>query len=410
MVEHRRRALRHGVPTGGARRCCAPRAANGARAGRPSHAGRSERAHDRRGLDRPGWGRAGGEGRACRGGVVTAGQARIPVRDAFQRPLRDLRVSVTDRCNFRCQYCMPAGSDACAPYLGRNDILAFEEIARLVRTFARLGVEKVRLTGGEPLLRNGLPDLITMLSDGPALDIALTTNGSLLALLAEKLKRAGLQRVTVSLDSLDERTFQAMNGASFPVGRVLEGIAAAAEAGLAPIKINTVVIRGVNDGSVVELARWFKGTRQIVRFIEYMDAGNVACWSPAAVVPGAEIVRMIGAELPLEPAEANYRGEVAQRWRYADGEGEIGVITSVSQAFCGDCTRGRLSADGVLYTCLFSHRGLDLGRAMRSGANDAELEALICGAWSARTDRYSELRSRMGAKHEPRIEMSYIGG
>jgi len=341
---------------------------------------------------------------------VTTGQAPIPVRDAFERPLRDLRVSVTDRCNFRCQYCMPAGADACTPYLGRNDILAFEEIARLVHIFARLGVGKVRLTGGEPLLRNGLPDLVAMLSEVPGLDIALTTNGALLARLAEKLKCAGLQRVTVSLDSLDERTFQAMNGASFPVWKVLEGIAAAADAGLDPIKINTVVLRGVNDGSVVDLARWFKGTGHIVRFIEYMDAGNVAQWSPEAVVPGAEIVWMIGAELPLEPAEANYRGEVAQRWRYIDGDGEIGVITSVSQAFCGDCTRARLSADGVLYTCLFSHRGLDMGRAMRSGADDAELEALICGAWSERADRYSELRTRIGANLQPRIEMSYIGG
>ena len=337
-------------------------------------------------------------------------EATAPVVDQLQRPLRDLRVSVTDRCNFRCQYCMPSGDEACTAFLGRGQLLAFEEITRLVGVFAGLGVGKVRLTGGEPLLRNGLPDLVAQLAAIPGLDIALTTNGALLPRMAQSLKAAGLQRVTVSLDSLDEATFQAMNGANFPVWKVLEGLAAAADAGLAPIKINTVVIRGVNDGSVVDLARWFRGTGHIVRFIEYMDAGNLARWSPAAVVSGAEIVRMIATELPLEPAEANYRGEVARRWRYADGSGEIGVITSVSQPFCGDCTRARLSADGILYTCLFSSEGLDLREPLRAGATDADLEALIRTRWGVRADRYSELRPALAPSPRPRIEMSYIGG
>jgi cyclic pyranopterin phosphate synthase len=335
---------------------------------------------------------------------------RLPVVDRFQRPLRDLRVSVTDRCNFRCQYCMPAGDEACTTFLGRGQLLAFEEITRLVRIFVGLGVRKVRLTGGEPLLRNALPDLVAQLAHIPDLDLALTTNGALLSRLARPLKDAGLRRVTVSLDSLDEETFQTMNGASFPVWKVLDGIAAAREAGLHPIKINTVVIRGVNDGSVAGLARWFKGTGHIVRFIEYMDAGNLRRWSPGLVVSGAEIVRTIDAELPIEPADANYRGEVAERWRYKDGGGEIGVITSVSRPFCGDCTRARLSADGILYTCLFSSQGLDLREAVRSGATDAEIEALIRGRWDARTDRYSELRSGLPHGSRPRIEMSYIGG
>jgi len=337
-------------------------------------------------------------------------QAASPARDSFDRPLRDLRVSVTDRCNFRCQYCMPAGDEGCTAFLGRGQLLAFEEIARLVRVFARLGVRKVRLTGGEPLLRNGLPDLVAQLTAIPSLDVALTTNGALLPGLARRLKDAGMRRVTVSLDSLDEQVFQTMNGAGFPVWKVLEGIAAASDAGLDPIKINTVVIRGVNDGSVVDLARWFKGTGHIVRFIEYMDAGNAARWSPDAVLSGAEIVRMISAELPLRPADANYRGEVARRWRYADGSGEIGVVTSVTQPFCGDCTRARLSADGVLYNCLFSNAGLDLREPLRSGATDDEIDSLIRSRWGRRADRYSELRSTQPRNPRQRIEMSYIGG
>jgi cyclic pyranopterin phosphate synthase len=330
------------------------------------------------------------------------------VLDELARPLRDLRISVTDRCNFRCQYCMPAGADPCS-FLGRGDLLAFEEIARLTGIFAQLGVRKVRLTGGEPLLRNGLPDLVRMVSAIPALDIALTTNGALLPQLAQRLKDAGLERVTVSLDSLDEDVFRRMNGADFPAWRVMEGIQAAERAGLRPVKINCVVIRGVNDHTVVELARRFKGTGHIVRFVEYMDAGNLAAWSRDAVVPGHEIVRLIDAAMPLEPVDPNYAGEVAQRWRYADGSGEIGVITSVSRPFCGACTRARLSADGVLYTCLFASRGLDLRRPLRDGATNAELIDLIASRWRVRADRYSEVRSHVSSSAQ-RIEMSYIGG
>jgi len=332
---------------------------------------------------------------------------KFPPRDRLGRRLRDLRISVTDRCNFRCLYCMPAGPDPCS-YLARADLLAFEEIARLVRIFRGLGVRKVRLTGGEPLLRNGLPDLVAMLSENNDLDIALTTNGALLPRLAQPLKDAGLRRVTVSLDSLDEDVFQAMNGASFPASRVLEGIGAAARAGLVPLKINAVVIRGVNDHTVVDLARWFKGTRHIVRFVEYMDAGNVPGWSRAAVVSGAEIVRMIAAEMPLESVAVDDDGEVARRWRYTDGSGEIGVITAVTRPFCRGCTRARLSADGVLYSCLFASGGLDLRSPLRAAATDAEIEALVRAAWGRREDRYSELRAV--APPAARIQMSYIGG
>ena len=326
------------------------------------------------------------------------------------RPLRDLRLSVTDRCNFRCPYCMPR--EVFGPhhaFLPRGEILTFEEIQRLARLFHRLGVRKVRLTGGEPLLRQDLPDLVAMLAGLGGLDLALTTNGTLLARHAEALALAGLGRVTVSLDSLDDRVFQRMNDVDFPVARVLDGIAAAAAAGLGPIKINAVVRLGVNDAGVVDLARHFKASGHVLRFIEYMDVGTSNRWRPSDLVPGEEIVRRIDAELPLEPAEPAYRGEVARRWRYRDGVGEIGVITSVSQPFCGDCTRARLSAKGELYTCLFAATGTDLRAPLRGGALDSELEALIRGVWGRREDRYSEMRSAETVGGE-RVEMSYIGG
>ena len=330
--------------------------------------------------------------------------------DRLGRPLGDLRLSVTDRCNFRCPYCMPR--EIFGPhhdFLPRSEILTFEEIQRLARLFHRLGVRKIRLTGGEPLLRQDLPELVQMLAGLEDLDLALTTNGTLLARHAEALVAAGLGRVTVSLDSLDDEVFRRMNDVEFPVARVLEGIAAAAAAGLRPIKINTVVRRGQNEDGLVDLARHFKQSGHILRFIEYMDVGTSNRWRPADLVPGEEIVRRIDAELPLVPLEPAYRGEVARRWRYRDGGGEIGIITSVSQPFCGDCTRARLSAKGELYTCLFAAAGTDLRAPLRGGADDAELEALIRHVWTHRTDRYSELRSEETAGQE-RVEMSYIGG
>jgi cyclic pyranopterin phosphate synthase len=325
------------------------------------------------------------------------------------RAVRDLRISVTDRCNFRCRYCMPRevfGADW--QFLPRAEILSFEEITRLSRVFASLGVRKLRLTGGEPLLRNGLPDLVGMLSAIGGIDIALTTNGSLLAAQAPALVVAGLKRITVSLDSLDDATFRAMNDADFGVERVMEGIDAAAAAGL-PVKINAVVKRGTNEDGVVDLARWARKRGHIVRFIEYMDVGHTNGWRLDDVVPGDEIVQRIGAEMPLEPIDANYAGEVAQRWRYSDGTGEVGVITSVTQPFCGDCTRARLSADGKLYTCLFATEGTDMRAAVRDGRDDAALETLIRDVWIAREDRYSELRSA-NTQGLDRVEMSYIGG
>ena len=333
-------------------------------------------------------------------------------RDRLGRALRDLRISVTDRCNFRCGYCMPrevfgAGFE----FLRRDEILSFEEIARLAGIFAALGVRKLRLTGGEPLLRHDLPVLVRMLSGIPDVDIALTTNGSLLAEQAHALAGAGLKRITVSLDSLDDAVFRSMNDVDFPVARVLAGIEAAAAAGLHPIKINSVVRRGLNDHTVVDLARHFRDGGHIVRFIEYMDVGHSNGWRLDDVVPGEEIVRMIAAEMPLEPIASNYPGEVAQRWRYADGGsgGEIGVITSVTQPFCGDCTRARLSAEGKLYTCLFATTGTDLRALLRDGASDAEISTAIREVWLGRDDRYSELRSSATAAL-PKIEMSYIGG
>ncbi len=331
--------------------------------------------------------------------------------DTLQRPLRDLRISVTDRCNFRCTYCMPR--EVFGPgyqFLNRTEILSYEEITRLSRIFIAHGVEKLRITGGEPLVRKDLHSLIAQLRDLPGLkDLTLTTNGSLLRAQAGKLKDAGLQRITVSLDSLDDAVFQSMNDAGVPVSVVLDGIEAARAAGLAPIKVNAVVKRGVNDHTIVDLARHFRGTGVIVRFIEFMDVGATNGWKLDNVVTAREIVETIGRELPLEPAEANYRGEVAKRWRYADGSGEIGVIASISQPFCGDCTRARLSPEGELYTCLFSNRGHDFRSLLRGGASDEQIAAFLESVWRVRADRYSELRTEQTAAL-PKVEMSHIGG
>ena len=333
----------------------------------------------------------------------------MDVLDALARPLRDLRISVTDRCNFRCVYCMPKevfGRDY--RFLPRRELLTFEEIERVARVFAGLGVHKLRITGGEPLLRRDLDVLVGQLAALGDLDLTLTTNGALLAQKARSLADAGLTRITVSLDSLDDEVFRAMNDVDFPVARVLAGIDAAAAAGL-PVKVNVVVKRGLNEGSVVDIARRFRSTGHVVRFIEYMDVGHSNGWRMDDVVPAEEIVRTIGAEFPLEPVEPSYRGEVAQRYRYGDGEGEIGVIASVTQPFCGDCTRARLSADGKLYTCLFAVRGHDLRGVLRSGATDEELDAAIRAIWERRTDRYSELRTEQTSRLR-KVEMSYIGG
>ncbi len=330
--------------------------------------------------------------------------------DTFRRPLHDLRISVTDRCNFRCVYCMPKevfGTDY--PFLERKELLSFEEIERLSRLFVEFGVKKVRLTGGEPLLRREIERLIEMLARIPGLDLTLTTNGALLARHAVALKAAGLQRVTVSLDSLDDEAFNAMNDVEFPVEKVLQGIDAAAAAGLRPVKINMVIQRGLNEHSVVPMARYFHNSGHILRFIEYMDVGHTNGWRMDDVVPAAEIVQMINAEIPIGPADPNYRGEVAQRWHYLDGGGEVGVIASVTQPFCQDCTRLRLSANGEVYTCLFATQGHDVRALLRSDATDDDLRAMITSLWSRRTDRYSELRSEQTIDL-PKIEMSYIGG
>ena len=332
------------------------------------------------------------------------------VFDLFGRPVRDLRISVTDRCNFRCVYCMPKevfGRDY--QFLERSALLSFEEIERLARIFVGLGVRKIRLTGGEPLVRRNIEQLIAKLAAIADLDLTLTTNGSTLEKKAEGLKAAGLQRVTVSLDSLENEVFTAMNDVDFPVERVLAGIDAAAHAGLAPIKINAVIKRGLNEDGAVDMARYFKGTGHILRFIEYMDVGHTNGWRMDDVVPASEIVSRIDAEMPLEPVPPNYPGEVANRWRYRDGSGEIGVIASVTQAFCGSCTRARLSVEGSLYTCLFSTGGTDLRAALRSGATDSALADLIASVWRARRDRYSEIRTSE-TTGLPKVEMSYIGG
>jgi GTP 3',8-cyclase len=332
------------------------------------------------------------------------------ITDRLGRPVRDLRISVTDRCNFRCVYCMPKevyGRDYA--FLPRRELLTFEEIERVARVFAALGVRKLRITGGEPLVRRDLEVLIGKLARIGPLDVTLTTNGALLAAKAAALAEAGLSRITVSLDSLDDETFRRMNDVDFPVTRVLEGIEAASDAGLAPVKVNVVVKRGLNDDGIVEMAGFFRGTGHVLRFIEYMDVGHTNGWRLDDVVPAAEIVRRIDDAFPLEPVESAYRGEVARRYRYRDGAGEIGVIASVTQPFCGDCTRARISADGKLYTCLFAVRGHDLRELLRAGATDDDLAAELAGVWGARDDRYSELRSAETADLE-RVEMSYIGG
>jgi cyclic pyranopterin phosphate synthase len=331
--------------------------------------------------------------------------------DKRGRQLHDLRISVTDRCNFRCVYCMPKdvfGRDY--PFLPHADLLTFEEITRIARRFVALGVRKIRLTGGEPLLRKRVERLIEMLAGIDAeVDLTLTTNGALLAKKARELRDAGLKRVTVSLDSLDDATFRRMNDVDFPVARVLEGIEAAAAAGLAPIKVNAVIKRGMNEGSVLPLARHFRGTGHVVRFIEFMDVGATNGWRMDDVVSAAEIVRTIDGEFAAEPAEAHYTGEVAERWRYLDGAGEFGVIASVTQAFCRDCTRARLSTDGRLYTCLFANDGYDLRGLVRGGATDAQLDNALIAIWRQRADRYSEIRSA-ATPRAARVEMSYIGG
>ena len=332
-----------------------------------------------------------------------------PLRDTFGRPLETLRISVTDRCNFRCVYCMPKevfGRDYA--FLERSQLLTLEEIARVAAVFAGLGVRTVRITGGEPLVRRNVEHLVELLAAVPGLDLALTTNGALLPQKAEALARAGLDRVTVSLDSVDDTAFRALNDVDFPVARVLDGIDAAAAAGLR-VKVNAVVKRGANDDGIVALAERFRGTGHVLRFIEYMDVGHSNGWCLDDVVPAEEIVRRIDEVWPLETLEPARADETARRWRYRDGAGEIGVIASVTQPFCGGCSRARLSAEGSLYTCLFAVKGHDLRAPLRAGASDEELAEAISGLWTGRTDRYSELRTADTASL-PKVEMSYIGG
>jgi cyclic pyranopterin phosphate synthase len=337
------------------------------------------------------------------------------VTDRRQRPLRDLRVSVTDRCNFRCTYCMPKEVfNREHRFLPHAELLSFEEITRLARIFVAHGVEKIRLTGGEPLLRKGLVELVAMLAelrtaDGRGLDLALTTNASLLRRHAVELAGAGLKRVTASLDALDDEVFRRMNDVDFPVAAVLDGIDAAAAAGL-PVKVNMVVQRGRNEHQILPMARFFRQRGHTLRMIEYMDVGTTNGWQLEQVVPASEIVARIDAQMPLAPIEANYPGEVAQRWRYRDGGGEIGVVASVTQAFCHDCTRARLSTEGRLYLCLFASQGHDLRSLLRAGASDAQLSTAIRHIWSARNDRYSELRAQVQPDRAAKVEMSYIGG
>ncbi len=345
--------------------------------------------------------------------VPAAPFAGGPLADARGRSLRDLRISVTDRCNFRCVYCMPRevfGPDH--PFLPHSQILSFEEITRLARVFVGLGVQKIRLTGGEPLVRKQLHRLVALLAELPV-EVTLTTNGSLLAKQAKALAEAGLDRVTVSLDSLDDATFRAMNDANYPVAKVLEGIEAAAATGLAPVKINMVVKRGMNDHQILPMAEYWRDKGRsgsyILRFIEYMDVGSTNGWRMDEVVPSAEVVRRISERWPLEPIDPNYPGEVAERWRYLDGAGEVGVISSVTQAFCSSCTRMRLSTEGSLFTCLFADSGHDLKAMLRAGASDDELRNEIAAVWQRRDDRYSELRTAETAKLR-KVEMSYIGG
>jgi len=333
--------------------------------------------------------------------------------DALTRPLHDLRISVIDRCNFRCPYCMPEEQYAHDhAFLAKHERLRFEEMTRLARAFIAQGVRKLRLTGGEPLLRRELPVLVRMLAGLAGVeDLALTTNGVLLPRLAQELRDAGLMRLTVSLDTLDAETFRHLSGGRGEVAEVLAGIAAAEQAGFSKLKLNCVVMRGVNDVQVLDMLEHFRGSGHIVRFIEYMDVGTINGWQAERVVPSAELLARIGARWPLEPLARGYRGEVAERYAFADGGGEIGFISSVSQPFCGDCTRARLSADGKLYTCLFAQTGHDLRAPLRAGASDAELEALIGARWRQRADRYSELRADLRAAGNPeKVEMYTIGG
>jgi cyclic pyranopterin phosphate synthase len=360
---------------------------------------------------------------------LTALSAALPARpvtangllaDTLGRPLRDLRISVTDRCNFRCSYCMPKEVfDKNYQYLPHASLLSFEEITRLARQFLAHGVHKLRLTGGEPLLRKNLEILVAQLAalrtvDGTPPELTLTTNGSLLARKARALRDAGLQRVTVSLDGLDDAVFRRMNDVDFPVAEVLEGIAAAREAGLGPVKVNMVVKRGTNDHEILPMARHFRGTGIVLRFIEYMDVGATNGWRMDEVMPSAEVRQLLACEFPLEPLDPTVPGETAERWGYADGKGEVGFIGSVTQAFCGDCNRARLSTEGKLYLCLFASNGYDLRALLRGGASDAELASAVGHIWQGRSDRYSELRGTMAADTGTgggrRVEMSYIGG
>ena len=334
----------------------------------------------------------------------------MPIIDTLNRPLHDLRISVTDRCNFRCVYCMPKeifGSDY--QFLPHNQVLTFEEITRLARIFVGHGVRKIRLTGGEPLVRRDLHLLVVMLAGISDLDLTLTTNGSLLAKQAQILKDSGLKRVTVSLDSLDNAVFKAMNDVDFPVEKVLEGMDAAVSVGLGPLKVNMVVKRGVNESSILPMARYFREKGYILRFIEYMDVGHTNGWRTDDVVSASEIIKIINVEMPVEPIDPNYRGEVASRWRYKDGSGEIGMVASVTQAFCRNCNRVRLSAEGKLYTCLFAVNGHDLRSLIRSNATDDEISQMIARVWGNRDDRYSEIRSE-NTLSLPKVEMSHIGG
>lgn len=338
------------------------------------------------------------------------------ILDARSRPLHDLRISVTDRCNFRCVYCMPKeifGRDF--QFRERSELLSFEEIERLARISVSLGVTKLRLTGGEPLLRRGIVDLVAMLSklrtpEGKCIDLAMTTNGSALPVLAPALKEAGLNRVTISLDSLDDEKFKAINDVNFPVSRVLHAIDVAREVGLGPVKVNTVVKRGVNDSEILSLAEHFRGSGAILRFIEYMDVGTTNGWKLDEVMPSSEVVAMVNKRWALEPVTKTEPGETANRWRYKDGAGEIGVISSVTNAFCGNCSRARVSAEGQLYTCLFAGSGYDLRQLMRDGISDEDLAKALTGHWRKRDDNYSELRAALTPGNRKRIEMSYIGG
>ena len=335
----------------------------------------------------------------------------VPILDKFQRPLRDLRVSVTDRCNFRCPYCMPAEIyGERYQFLPRNDLLTFEEITRIVNITVGLGVKKVRITGGEPLVRQDVEKLVSMISRINGVeDLAMTTNAYLLSGMAQTLKDAGLHRITVSMDSVDDDVFQRMNGRGFGTAKVMNGIDSAKRAGFNPIKINAVVQKGINDHTLVDLAKWCRDNGHIPRFIEYMDVGTLNEWKLDEVLPASEIVRIIGEELPVEQLDPAYVGEVARRYRYLDDKGEFGVISSVTQPFCGDCTRLRLSPEGRIVTCLFAETGTDLREPMRNGATDEQVSDIIQGTWRVREDRYSEERTTM---NEPRskVEMYHIGG